>query len=257
MQRRVLVVDNAVHPRLFHPSRPWRRLLGDTPAETLHLPSCRSLPDLGGFTHVILAGSEASILRARPWFDLESRLVCDAVSRGVPVLGSCFGHEMLVYALSGPEHLARSVPPEIGWTKVEMIVDDPLFRGLPNPWSTFVHHYEQAVDPPPPWRCLGRTAACDTHVLRFGDHPVWGIQAHPEISPPRARRILWTTLPLMPERARLRAALRRPPPRNDVAVTVLRGFLTQGGVEPPDRQTPLTDEAAPLQTEGGPVRPEM
>jgi len=256
MQRRVLLVDNAVHRRLFRPSRPWRRLLDNTATETLHLPSSPPLPDLGRFSHVILGGSEASILRASPWFDLETRLVRDAVSRGVPILGSCFGHEMLVYALSGPEHLARSERPEIGWARVEMVEDDPLFRGLPNPWTTFVHHYEQAVNPPAPWRRLGRTAACDTHVLRYGDRPVWGIQAHPEIPPAKARRILWATLLLMPESARLRAALRRPPQRTDVAAVVLRGFLAHDGVEPPDSQTPLTNEAAPLQTEGGPTRPE-
>ena len=226
MPPRVLIVDNAVHRFLFKPAWHWKAHLKGVESVTVNLPSEAAVPPLDRLTHVILTGSEASILAPKPWFETEAELIRHAVDRGIPILGSCFGHEMLVYALSGPEYLRRADPPEVGWAEVEIVGFDPLFDGLPDPWSTFVFHFGEVIDPPAPWRVLGRTPLCETHVLRYGDRPVWGIQAHPEISSRKARLFLRFTLllGLRPARQILRA-LRNVPPRNDVADTVVRRFL--------------------------------
>ena len=222
----VLIIDNAVHRFLFKPCWHWKTHLKDVDTMVVNLPSGRSAPPIDSFTHVILTGSEASIVEPRPWFETEARLIRELVERGIPILGSCFGHQMLVYALSGPEYLQRSDPPEVGWAQIEMAESDPLFDELPNPWSTFVYHFDEVVDPPAPWQKLGRTRHCDTHVLRYGDRPVWGIQPHPEISSGKSRFFLCLTLLLgrKPLRHILRA-LRDAPPRNETADTVLRRFL--------------------------------
>jgi len=222
----VLIVDNAVHRVLFHPSWHWRAHLKTAATHFCNLPSGASVPPLGRFSHVILTGSEASILQPMPWFDAEVALIREIVDRGLPLLGSCFGHQMLVYALSGSEYVARSDPPEVGWAEIECTGRDPLLDGLPNPWSTFVYHFDEVVDPPAPWRKLGRTMHCDTHVLRYGDRPVWGIQAHPEMSSRKARHFLRLAMVagLKPARHVLRA-LRNVPPRNDVADRILARFL--------------------------------
>jgi len=222
----VLIVDNAVHRFLFRPSWHWKAHLKGVETHEINAPSGVGLPPPGRFTHVILTGSEASILRPKPWFQDEATWIRQAVDQGIPVLGSCFGHQMLVLALSGPDHLARSDPPEVGWAQIERIGSDPLFDELPDPWSTFVFHFDEVVEPPPPWRKLGRTAHCDTHVLRYGDRPVWGIQAHPEISSRKAKLFLRLTLiaGLKPARHVLHA-LRHAPPRNEVADTLLERFL--------------------------------
>ncbi len=226
MSPHVLIVDNAIHRLLFKPSWHWKAHLRGIDTTSVNVPSGGPLPTLEPFTHVLLTGSEASILHPKPWFEAEARLIRDAVDQGLPILGSCFGHQMLVRALSGSEHLKRSDPPEVGWARIERIEADPLFDGLPDPWSTFVFHFDEAADPPPPWRKLGRTEHCDTHVLRYGDRPVWGIQAHPEISSRKARFFLRLILVagLKPARHVLRA-LRTAPPPNDVAEIVVKRFL--------------------------------
>jgi len=227
MPKHVLIVDNAVHRFLFNPCWHWKAHLKGIDTQTVNVPSGAAIPPLDSFTHVILTGSRTSILEPKPWFEAEAELIREAVDRGIPILGSCFGHQMLVYALSGLEFLRQSDLPEVGWAEIEMVESDPLFEGLPNPWSTFVHHFDEAVDPPAPWRKLGRTGHCDTHVLRFGDRPVWGIQPHPEISSRKARLFLRFMLLFgrKPVPHILRA-LRATPPRNDVAATVLRRFLS-------------------------------
>lgn len=223
---RVLIVDNAVHRFLFKPSWHWKAHLKGIETRTVNVPSGAPIPRLDAFTHILVTGSEGSILEPKPWYDVEARMIRDAVERGIPILGSCFGHQMLVYALSGPEFLHRADPPEVGWAQIEKIGSDPLFDGLPNPWGTFVYHFDEVADPPAPWQKLGRTRHCDTHVLRYGDRLVWGIQSHPEISSRKARVFLHITLLFgrKPMRALLRA-LRDAPPQNDVADTILQGFL--------------------------------
>ena len=222
----VLIVDNAVHRYLFKPSWHWKAHLDGIDTQVVNVPSGSAIPPLDGLTHVILTGSETSIVDPKPWFEVEAGLIRDAVDRGIPILGSCFGHQMLVRALSGSEFLRRSDPPEVGWAKIERIGSDPLFEGLPDPWDTFVYHFDEVIDPPHPWRKLGRTKHCDTHVLRYGDRPVWGIQPHPEISCGKSRLFLCIALLLGGKPARhILRALRDAPPRNDVADTVLQRFL--------------------------------
>lgn len=222
----VLIVDNAVHRFLFKPSWHWKAHLKGIETTVVNVPSGASLPSLDEISHMILSGSEASILQPKAWFETEAELVRDAIKREIPILGSCFGHQLLVYALSGPEYLQRSGPPEVGWAEIEMVENDRLFEGLPNPWATFVYHFDEVVDPPQPWRKLGRTSHCDTHVLRYGDRPIWGIQAHPEISSSKARIFLRITLLSGRKPVRhILHALRGAPPRNDIAAQILKRFL--------------------------------
>jgi GMP synthase-like glutamine amidotransferase len=212
MAPRVLLLDNTLHPRLFILAKRWGRPLRGVAVDVVHAPSSRALPDVGGYTHLILTGSEASILAPAPWMEREARAVREAAAGGVRVLGSCFGHQMLVYALAGRRFLGRSARQEVGWTPIEILADDELLRGLPNPWTVFSFHFDEVVTPlPPPWRVLARTRDCAAQILRWGDSPVWGIQAHPEIL--RATAELATRAVLLAARHRggmPRAALRRP-----------------------------------------------
>lgn len=228
MSIRVLIIDNAVHRLLFKPAWHWKSHLKGIDTATVNLPSNKRVPNLSDFTHIILTGSEASILEVKPWYEQEARLIREAVERDIPILGSCFGHQMLVYALSGSDYVGPSNPPEVGWAAIEMTGSDALFDGLPNPWLSFVYHFDEAVDPPEPWIKLGKTKYCDTHVLRYGQQQVWGIQAHPEISSRKARFFIRATL-LMGQKPlkHILKALRAAPPRNDVASTILTHFLTQ------------------------------
>jgi GMP synthase-like glutamine amidotransferase len=228
-QPRILLVNNAVHRHLFRPDWQWKAHLKGLEIHTVNLPSCDAPCDVSRYSHVILTGSEASILTAKPWFDREATLIRQAVAMGVPILGSCFGHQMLVYALSGPEYVRRANPPEVGWADIEMTGVDPLFGGLTNPWRTFVYHFDEVVDPPEPWTVLGRTRHCRTHLIRYGDDPVWGIQAHPEISSRKAKFFIRATL-LMGRKPMKHVlhALRNVPQRNDVADTLVANFLAHG-----------------------------
>jgi len=191
MPPRILILDNAVHRFLFHPTGPWRRLLDAVAYDRVNVPSGQEIPPLDRYTHLLLSGSEASICSPKPWFEVEAATIRTAVDRGLPVLGSCFGHQMLVYALSGAESLCASAAPEVGWIEVEALEADELLTDLPERWHTFAYHFDEVSAPPPaPWRTLARSERCPTQIIRYGELPVWGVQPHPEVTVAKARFFL-------------------------------------------------------------------
>jgi len=224
--KRVLILDGSIWPDLYRPTEHWRVLLRGVAFESAHLPSGGTVPDLAGFTHVIVTGSEASIIRPEPWFEVEADAVRRAAKAGLPILGSCFGHQMLARALSDERRVAASPTPEIGWIPIEVTARDPLLDGLPNPVWMFASHFDEVRDPPAPWRVLARSAACAVHAMRFGDAPIWGIQAHPEITPSDARILMEGFAGKQPDQAPLiRPALAAPPRDDRAAGEIVRRFL--------------------------------
>jgi GMP synthase-like glutamine amidotransferase len=226
MPPRLLILDGSVHTDIYHPAEEWIDLAGDVPADAVHLPSGEPVPDISDYSHVIVSGSEASIVEHEPWFDDEIAAVRWAFELERPMLGSCFGHQMLAVALSGAECARRSASPEIGWIDVEVFAPDELFEGLSNPWRVFAFHSDEVKDPPAPWRVLARTPDCDVHVMRYGDRPIWGIQAHPEINPAHARELMAGYKRYAPEKtAAIDVALASETRDDMVAREIVRRFL--------------------------------
>ena len=188
---RVLLLDNSLNRPIYQPLHQWKRYLGDVPVDAVHMPSGERVESLDAYSHVILTGSTASLVDPPDWAETEADVVREAAALGLSILGSCFGHQMLVYALSGPEYVRRAAEPEIGWVAIEMSGDDRLFAGVPNPWHAFAWHYDEVVALPAPWRVLGSTALCDAAVIRFGDALIWGLQVHPETKPVEAKALLF------------------------------------------------------------------
>ena len=113
MEKQILILDGSIDRSSYRPVEQWARYLDDMPFDVVHLPSNTPVPSLDRYTHVLLTGSEASFEEPDTWFDVEADIVRDAVDRGLAVLGSCFGHQMLVWALSGREYVRRAPFPEV------------------------------------------------------------------------------------------------------------------------------------------------
>jgi GMP synthase-like glutamine amidotransferase len=228
MKPHVLILDGAIYTAVYRPTGDWRRLLGDVAFDSIHLPSEATLPAIDRYTHILITGSEASIVRPAPWFEVEALAIRQAVDLGKPILASCFGHQMLVRTLAGTEWVGTSPTPELGWIEVEIVAQDELLDDLPNPFHTFAAHFDE-VRPnlPPPWRILATNERCRVQAVRYGDRPIWGIQPHPEIRPEEARRLLKMVRVGVPAKARLASkALAQTPKDDGVAAEIVRRFLT-------------------------------
>jgi GMP synthase-like glutamine amidotransferase len=99
----------------------------------------------------------------------ELRLIEAAVEKEVPVLGLCFGGQVLSAVLGG--RVERAPRPELGWREIE--TDDPA--AIPSgPWLEW--HFERFATPPGAVE-LARTADA-VQAFRLGPH--LGVQFHPE-----------------------------------------------------------------------------
>lgn len=86
---RVAILDNALDPRIYTPIEHWARLL-DVPWEAFSAMAGRLPAWESGFTHIIITGSESSILSHEPWVEVEAEFVREAVRRNLALLGGCW-----------------------------------------------------------------------------------------------------------------------------------------------------------------------
>jgi GMP synthase-like glutamine amidotransferase len=149
-----------------------------------------SLPAVGSIGVLVVLGSDASVTDASvPWIGPERSLVAGAVAGGVPVLGVCFGGQLLAQVLGG--EVTRAPEAEIGWREVESL--DPS-RIPPGPWLEW---HEDTFTAPPGSEPLARTGAC-LQAFVSGVHT--GVQFHPEVT----REIVGPWVDEARERGRLR-----------------------------------------------------
>lgn len=176
---KVAIIDNSIDPSVYRPVEDWsRQLRGPWRAFTARE---GSLPDPRDFSHLILTGSEASILEREPWAEAEAALVREAVGAGTAVLGSCWGHQLLAYALAGPAHVRRAAGPEIGWIAIRLDRTSDLLGHAGETPFTFSTHFDEVCDPPAEFEVLASTEVCAVEAFQLRGRPVWGLQCHPEI----------------------------------------------------------------------------
>jgi GMP synthase (glutamine-hydrolysing) len=219
---RLLVLDNALDHAIYRPVEHWTALAGFTP-DNVHVAAGAPLPEPGAHRHVIISGSEASITVRESWAEAEVAWVQRAVQRGVRLLGSCWGHQLIAVALGGPACVRRSATPEFGWARIEVTVPDLLEASF----ECFVSHFDEVVPGShPELRELARSPGCAVHALRWGDLPVWGIQAHPEFDPESARYFLTVGIERWPDHAALfEAALAGPVRDSQIGPALVERFL--------------------------------
>jgi len=127
---------------------------------------------------VVITGSPAMVSDREPWSERAAAWLADVVARdAVPVLGLCYGHQLLAHALGGlvgPNPNGR----EMGTVDVRFDAEDgPLFaRGT---FRGHMSHVEAVLRPPKGARVLARSALDPHSALRYGPRQ-WGTQFHPE-----------------------------------------------------------------------------
>ena len=223
-ETRVAIIDNAIHPEIYKPVEHWSAYLGG--AIWTAFPARKNqLPSLKGFTHVILTGSEASILNREPWVEREIEFVMDADRAGLSLLGSCYGHQLLALALAGPAHVGRCREPEIGWIPIDIKTDSTLL-GPARPAFTFSAHFDEVKDLGDPFVILASTDVCPIQAFGIQGRNIWGLQIHPEIDIRAARGLLEDFRGVFPEYVTLyEGALASGPRDSGLIFKIISAFL--------------------------------
>ena len=140
-------------------------------------------PDLDGFDAAFVFGADAQVDEedSHPWLRPDKALVRELIERELPVLGVCFGSQLLAEAAGGV--VRPSAAPEVGWYEVELTADgaaDPLLGFLPQRFESLQYHSYEWLLPPGAVE-LARSAIC-LQAFRLRDRPVWGVQFNPEVT---------------------------------------------------------------------------
>jgi len=140
------------------------------PYEVHHSYKGEAVPDPSDYAFVASLGSPYGPNDTHePGVVDELGLIGRAVENDVPVLGLCFGGEVLSTVLGG--HVEHAPVPELGWREIE--TDDP--EAIPaGPWLEW--HYERFTTPPEAVE-VARTKDA-AQAFRMGPH--LGVQFHPE-----------------------------------------------------------------------------
>jgi GMP synthase (glutamine-hydrolysing) len=132
-----------------------------------------SLPDPRDYAALIVLGSVESVRNdAVGWVRRERRIAETAVEADVPVLGICFGGQLLAQALGG--EISACDPPEVGWQVIESTEPEMVPSG---PWMVW---HEERFTVPAGGQEIARTSACPQ---AFVHGPHMGLQFHPEVTP--------------------------------------------------------------------------
>ncbi len=134
---------------------------------------------------IILSGGPSSVYeenapRVEPWI----------IDLGIPVLGICYGHQLLATMIGG--RVERGVG-EYGRTRIRVVEKDPLFDGWEDEEVVWMSHSDYVAWLPPN-RARVLAVSVDTGYIaafRMVDRPVYGVQFHPEVvHTPKGRKLL-------------------------------------------------------------------
>jgi GMP synthase (glutamine-hydrolysing) len=123
---------------------------------------------------IILSGGPASV-----YAEGAPRLERGLLELGVPVMGICYGMQLLVHELGG-----RVEEAEVGeFGRSDLTVTEPgrLLKGMPKEQTCWMSHRDTVIEPPPGFTALASSSVSPVAAVEDATRGIYGIQFHPEV----------------------------------------------------------------------------
>lgn len=139
----------------------------------------------------IITGSWAMVTDHEPWSERTAEWVRQAVACEAPVLGVCYGHQLMAYALGG-EVDYFSDRKEIGCLPVTLVKEaqsDPLLQGLPTQFDAYLTHAQRVTKVPDGAQVLATSERDGHQIIRYSSTAI-STQFHPEFTAPLLKAVI-------------------------------------------------------------------
>ncbi len=98
---------------------------------------------------------------------------------GVPVLGLCYGAQLMAHVLGG--RVARAVVREYGKTQVQIDNSSMLFQGVEQETTCWMSHFDYIAEMAPGFQAIAVTKDCPVAAAECAEKNLYAIQFHPEV----------------------------------------------------------------------------
>lgn len=222
---KILIIDNTIDKplnlapdfrRYFDQSVTVRR----SPEEDLPIA-------IDDFTHVILSGSRTSCMDQSPWVLKLIELVHKIVEREIPLLGVCFGHQIIARSFGGDSAVRKSSTPEFGWVEVTQTNTNPILQGLPAKFYSFQSHFEEVASLPTNFILTASSNRCTIQSYYVKSKPIFGVQFHPERNASEGNASLLQRIDKVPKECIFGHGKAKEFYNENVARTIFSNFLNQ------------------------------
>lgn len=160
----------------------FRRGLGLAPRQTqvLRVDRGAQLPRPRDVAGAVITGSGAMVSDRLDWSEATAAWLRRAVDADVPLLGVCYGHQLLAHALGGRVGY-NPHGREMGTVRIERSrhQDDALLGDLPAVFDAQATHLQTVLRPPRDAVVLAYSAQDRCQAIRYAPY-AWGVQFHPE-----------------------------------------------------------------------------
>ncbi len=123
---------------------------------------------------IILSGGPSSVYE-----DVSPKLDPKILELGIPVLGICYGFQILAQTLGG--RVDRTGKREYGATKLEISSAGTLLGGQPNLQVCWMSHGDQVMQAPAGFEVLASTETTPVAAFESKQKKIYGVQWHPEV----------------------------------------------------------------------------
>ncbi|MAT34403.1 MAG: glutamine amidotransferase [Ponticaulis sp.] len=162
-----------------------RLFLGADPEmtfETVSVVKGDDLPDPESLEAILITGSAYGVYDDTPWMRASKEWIGFAAEHQVPMLGICFGHQLIADALGGDVRKSDK-----GWgigrhTYKLAMKPDWMGEGAPDHFSVGVSHQDQVLTPPADARVVGGNEFAPHAALVYSRAPILTFQGHPEFT---------------------------------------------------------------------------
>lgn len=191
------------------------------------------LPSREGFAGVIVTGSAAMVTDRHDWSERSAGWLREAAHEGMPLLGICYGHQLIAHALGGQVGNNPNGR-EMGTVHLDLhppAAQDPLFAGLPARIPAQATHLQSVLRLPDGATVLAKSGQDAAHAFRWGER-VWGLQFHPEFSTTHMRGYIRARSEALASEGRCSKRLAREVSAAPHARRVLRRFVRHARQHP-------------------------